>query len=293
MSNSSREELRALVRGAYDMQRLRIQMGLRLVATFKSRLGMSPSTKEEDEDEDAKELLTQARLAMKRLSDTVAKVKPKGFKPEGIIDTYTEYVLAKSYIDLETQEQFAFKQIEKVLAAFPLYTEYLEGVKGCGPAMSAILISEIDIHKAKYPSSLWKYAGLDVGPDGAGRSRRSEHLIDFPYVNSKGEETVRKSITFNPTLKTKLLGVLASSFLRVGKERSKYAQVYYDYKNRLENRPDLADESKGHKHNMAMRYMIKIFLMDLHPVWRQLEGLPVSVPYHEAKLGIVHRKDAA
>ena len=39
---------------------------------------------------------------------------------------------------------------------------------------------------------------------------------------------------------------------------------------------------------MAIRYMIKRFLADLHVVWRTQEGLSVSVPYSEAKLGMKH-----
>jgi hypothetical protein len=34
--------------------------------------------------------------------------------------------------------------------------------------------------------------------------------------------------------------------------------------------------------------MIKQFLVDLHIAWRTIEGLPVSLPYHEAKLGHLH-----
>jgi hypothetical protein len=48
---------------------------------------------------------------------------------------------------------------------------------------------------------------------------------------------------------------------------------------------------------MAIRYTIKIFLQDLWLKWRELEGLPVSAPYHEAILGHKHgaepREEAA
>jgi len=66
---------------------------------------------------------------------------------------------------------------------------------------------------------------------------------------------------------------------------SEYAGVYYDYKHRLENHASHAEKSKGHRHNMAMRYAIKMFLLDLYTVWRRLEGLPMSKPYSEDKLG--------
>jgi hypothetical protein len=48
--------------------------------------------------------------------------------------------------------------------------------------------------------------------------------------------------------------------------------------------------SDNHIKNMSIRYMLKIFLLDLWSKWRELEGLPVSAPYEEDKLGIVHSK---
>ncbi|GAG18334.1 unnamed protein product, partial [marine sediment metagenome] len=158
-----------------------------------------------------------------------------------------------------------------------------------------------DIHKARYPSSLWKYAGLDVASDGRRRSRRKEHLVTVQYTDKNGEPAERQSITFNPFLKTKLMGVLGPSFLRAGQDDNPYAAVYYDRKHRLESHAKYGtlndgkkDEdgriiaSKLRRHNQALGVMLKQFLVDLYAKWRELEGLPVSVPYHEAKLGHVH-----
>lgn len=91
-------------------------------------------------------------------------------------------------------------------------------------------------------------------------SRKHHHLVDRAYTNKKGEETTRKGITFNPFLKTKLVGVLGSVFIKLG---GAYREVYDGYKFRLQNRPDCSELSKGHIHNRAVRYMIKIFLRDL------------------------------
>jgi hypothetical protein len=48
--------------------------------------------------------------------------------------------------------------------------------------------------------------------------------------------------------------------------------------------------TKGHRHNMAIRYMVKEFLADLWTIWRTLEGLETKPRYAEAKLGIIHSK---
>ncbi len=281
-----RDDIRAVVRGCYDLQKLRIQTGLRLVATFKVKLGQAPSTPEVELDAEAKELLDTIRLAYTRISDYLAEKPRAQFKADGVINTFTEYALAAHYFHLLEVEESQFAYLGKILKDVPVYKNFLAGVLGVGPAMAGVIVSEIDIHKSRYASSIWKYAGLDVAEDGAGRSRRKEHLVKVKYQSKDGEESERDSITFNPFLKTKLVGVLGGSFLRCAK--SPYRQIYLDYKHRLENHPAHIEKTKGHRHNMAVRYMIKMFLIDLYKAWRALEGLSVEMPYHEAKLGLKH-----
>jgi len=280
--------IRAMVRGAYDLQKLRIQSGLRIVAAFKVTLGQMPSHSEEELTDEAENILKDLRAEYDRITDALIeegkkRVTKSIFTGYKLISGETEYCLIREYIRLLEAEEQQFKDIGKALKGFPIWTEFMLGVRGVGPAMAGVIISEIDIHRAQYPSSLWKYAGLDVAADGRGRSRKAEHLIDAEYTTSDGEQATRKSITFNPFLKTKLVGVLGSSFIKLG---GPYREIYDSYKNRLQNRPDLTEESKGHIHNMAVRYMIKMFLMDLHREWRALEGFAPTVPYHVAKLGL-------
>lgn len=282
--------LKPLVRGAYDMQKLRIEIGNRLVANFKSKLGQEPSKKEEEmSDSKAKFMLKQLRGEFKRITDGVTKIRMKSFKGQELISSYAEFALVGQYENLLLFEEDAFSSIKMLLAEIPIYYEFLEKVKGVGPAMASVIITEFDIHKAEYPSSFHRYAGLDVGEDGRGRSRRKEHLVDYEYVDKNGEVKTRKGITFNPFLKTKLVGVLGPSFLRAGKDH-KYSKEYYQYRFRLENHVKYKEVSAGHRHNMAIRYMVKRFLIDLHIFWRELEGLPVSQEYSEAKLGMKHKE---
>jgi len=195
--------------------------------------------------------------------------------------------LLSQYTQLEASEKTQFIRLKSILMEYPIYVQFLDGVKGVGPAMAGVMLSEFDISKAEYPSSMWKYAGLDVASDGQGRSRRKEHQIDQEYVDKEGEIKTKKAITFNPFLKTKLIGVLGSSFLRAGD--NPYSRIYADYKNRLANHPAHKEKSKGHRHNMAIRYMVKRFLVDLYTAWRTIEGLPVALEYSEAKLNMRHR----
>ena len=390
MSNL-RELIRPVVRGAYDLQHLRISMGNRLVMSFKAKLGQSAGIKEDELTAEAKEVLDKLRAEYRLIGSAVAAFKktkgePKPFVGGELIESATELVLVEQYLDLEDQEKRAFTRLGSLLDQIPIYTQFLSKVKGIGPAMAAVIVSEIDISKARYPSSLWAYLGLDAvttwvlqsttvratnlaKPDptlqiptqlehlekdekpsapGAvsvsrqwsqepvvkvpdydatatdqaalvafnldgysivaeyrqfhtgGRSRKAKHLIDREYTTKEGELATRKSITFNPWAKAKMIGVLGPSFLRAGNE--KYRKIYDDYKFRLENHPrygDAAkeqhkDATKGHRHAMAVRYMVKQFIVELYTEWRKLEGLSVAAPYHEAKLGLFHgQKDAA
>lgn len=277
MDNEKRSDMRALVHGLYALQKLRIQTGNRLVMSFVTDV---------DEREEMN-LLKAMRvehaqvLEVKGTRERVAK-----FTDSVYIRDETKFRLFDSYLALETEEQAHIKTIARELKEHRIWNEFLEGVKGVGPQMAGIIVSEIDITKAQYPSSIWAYAGLDVGSDGRGRSRRKEHLVDKEYKTKSGDTVKTRGISFNPLLKTKLIGVLASSFLRSG---SDYRKLYDDYKHRLENHERHKEKTLGHRHNMAMRYMIKRFLVDLYVCWRAIEGLPVATEYSESKLGITHK----
>jgi len=300
MLELERQNVRALVRGMYDVQKLRIEMGNRIVGNFRAKLGQEAGKKLATLDAEAKVLLADLRGRYKRLTDGVVRFPSlKNFVGDEVISSYTELCLVSHYVSLEKAEADHFRRLKGVVAECPIW-KWLEGVRGIGPALAGVLISEIDISKARYPSSLWAFAGLDVGPDGAGRSRQAKHLVDRAYQKSNGEAAVRKSITFNPWLKTKLLGVMAGQFLKQA-GKSPYAQFYHEYKHRLESHAKYGiahdgevDEQcggkiyKGRRHAMAQRAMIKLFLVDLYKAWRELAGLPVAPPYSEAKLQRKH-----
>lgn len=280
-------QLKALTSGAYDLQTLRIQAGNRLCAEFRRRLGQEPGHPEDELDADAKRVLRDLTIDHARLTDSLVHLpRVQSFKGGSVIGTYAELVLVDNYVQLLESETRAFKGLEKVLSTIPIWTEWLSDVSGVGPAMGAAILSGFDIHKARYPSSMWRYAGLDVARDGRGRGRYKEHLSDVTYIDKDGNEATRKSLGYNPWLKTKLVGVLSTCFMRAPK--SPYRVLYDNYKHRLENHDKHKDKTPGHRHRMALRYMVKMFLVDLHREWRKIEGLPVPPTYHEGKLEHKH-----
>ena len=287
----NKENMRSLTRSFYDAQKLRIMAGNRIVANIRVRMGQAPGKPTDEMDEEGKRLLEAVALEYRRITDglvqptrrvLVAKITEL---ESGVITDQFEFALAAYYMTLLEREHDLEGSIKEMVEQFPLWEQFLSKVKGCGPLMSAVILSELDPYKARHVSSFWKYAGLDVAEDGKGRSKRAEHLVDVEYVNKRGEKAMKKSITYNPFLKAKLAGVLSGSFLRCA---SPYSEVYYNYKARLENRPDLAEARPIVRHRMALRYMMKMFLRDLWLAWREIEGLPVTADYAESKLGIVH-----
>ena len=179
--------LKTIVRGAYDIQKNRIQTGNRLVGNFKAKLGQAPSEKEDTIDKEGQQVLLNLRRSHKLLTEGVASFPRQAtFKGDEVISDYTELCLVDNYLELEAQEKSHFRRLGNILKDYPVYTEFLEGVTGVGPAMAGVMLSEIDITKAEYPSSLHKYAGLDVATDGQGRSRRPEHLEDSEYKAKDG-----------------------------------------------------------------------------------------------------------
>jgi hypothetical protein len=136
--DQARRELRTLVSTMYDLQKLRISVDNRL----------------------------------KRKKDGTMM---KGYAQDDV----SKYLLNEEIFSIQTfanelfeKETLLKKQIEVIVEGFDIYTRYLKTIKGCGPLMSAVIISEIDIRASeRYKdesrrrcmavSNIWSYAGLN------------------------------------------------------------------------------------------------------------------------------------
>lgn len=182
------------------------------------------------------------------------------------------------------------KEIAQNITQHPLWQIFLKEVKGCGPTLAGVIISQFDIRKAPMVSNMVSFAGFAPGND---------------------RKVKGKKRGYNQFLKDKLCGVLGSSFLK--SKSVPYSGYYYEYKMRLENsdrevneRIRMKDRTKpeykgkttrvvkwrdaypGHIHEAATRKMIKMFLRDLYVAWREIEGLPIRKPYEEEYLSRKH-----
>jgi len=133
------------------------------------------------------------------------------------------------------------------------------------------------------------YEDIESGEDYVGdvvaslHGRRMADTEMFEYTDKDGKVKLKRGITYNPIIKTKLMGVLTGCLLKA--KDPTYSTVYYDYRVRMDNDKFKKNYPDGKKNMMAQRYMIKQFLRNLWTTWRQLEGLEVDEPYEVAKLG--------
>lgn len=231
--------------------------------------------------------------------------------------------------NLEQMEKQCGKEVEKSVAVHPLWLNWLCKVRGCGTQMAAVLISNIDIHRATTVSKIWSVCGIGKerkylvryrerkeGAKEWGKEIEKEVFATSPesaqHVIPRGkifEKRVEREFgeivpigdferqqlrpgqypTYNQFLKTKVVGVLADCFI---KGRNTYTTFYYNYKARFEN--DIGKEKRFkkpmHLHLAARRYMMKMFLIDLYKNWRKIEGLEVRPSYQEQYLGHTHKE---
>jgi hypothetical protein len=175
---------------------------------------------------------------------------------------------------LEDAEKMMEKAIKKEIDNYPLWTEWLQYVKGIGPVFASYLICFIgDPGKFDTVSKLWMYSGLGI-------------------VGTEAATYKKHGVKANIRLKSKLWNI-AKSFLRNG---DGYRTIYEEKRKAYERKhPKKIKDGQGktrynpaHMLRRAERKTTKIFLQHLWLIWRRLEGLPVTEPYPSAILGHSH-----
>lgn len=179
----------------------------------------------DDEPKTPRELLRAAvrgHYDMQKLRiQSDARTTKKAAHAEAQLSERTKKKLAAQAELFENLERNSLSIIRDMLKEHPI-SKWLQSVRGCGPTMSGVLISEIDIHRAKTPSSIWRYCGLHVINGEAARRRKGQKL------------------DYNPWLKSKVLKVLGECMIKASTdpktgEPTKYRSIYDNYKNRLKS----------------------------------------------------------
>lgn len=185
--------------------------------------------------------LQKSRIAFSNRASAIERGKDDS-------DPETHAVIERWFQRFNELEAEADHDIAELARHEPIIERLVE-LKGIGYLLAAKMVAMIDIERANTVSALWRYAGYGV-------------------TNGERDRPVKgQKLCYNVRLKTTLY-LVGTSFLRCGSPyRAIYdeARVYYDV-----NRPDW---TKAHKHQAAMRKMIKTFLAHLWLEWRTMQDL--------------------
>lgn len=164
--------------------------------------------------------------------------------------------------DYQRAEHLIEKEIKKELKKFPIYNEYLKGIKGMNLRVASGLISLIkDIKKFEKVSSLNHYIGLHVKGGIAPKEGSSE-----------GQTLCRiiKEALLNPTKNKPYYREMYENRLQYEKEKiypqGELAKKYSGYE-----KSDI-HVTESHAENRAKRYMTKKFIEHLFNKWWELEA---------------------
>ena len=292
--------LRACLSSRMAAQKVRIQISNRIMATIYTKLGYRSSGGQKIEDAMEKEAqLIRAQMFAEfgRVSEGMTNPTRRALikalvKDDGIFTNEFEVALLITFNDMLVAEREHEEMTKRAVRNLPLWNSFFKDIPGAGEMIAAYIMCMMDPYNAPRISSFWKYAGLDVviNPEtreGVARKKCKEHMVKREYVDKAGNVDIKDSLTFKPILKSKLIKVLGDSLMR--KNSPRYRQIYDYYKHRKNQMlPADMPNRTARLHAMSIRYMIKQFVADLWVAWRKQEGLPITAPYAEAKLGLVH-----
>ncbi len=217
--------------------------------------------------------------------------------------------LVEYYRNLKATEDSISRKIVPWISDHPVYDGYLSHIQGIGPMFAANLIAMLTpITDFPKPSMLVAYAGLagshyeqeckhghkfqtssvktkcpiNINEPGEEVMSCGEPIVSTEFVNRPMKRKKGYHILANARLKTTLFKI-ASSFEKQSAEKSQYRKLYDVKKMEYLSKLDKTSAGyKGHARLMAMRYIEKRFLVNLHVAW--MTGLGYDVTPYEATL---------
>lgn len=234
--------------------------------------------------------------------------------PETELTEEDKKFLAHMSDGLEGLEKDAFKEVKRILKGMPIYEGWFKdrpAQKGCGPTMAGLIISHINIENCDTASKLWRFCGLAVMDGKAERRTKGEKAHYDPWLKSKvlqvlGECLIKANSPwrkfyddYKHRKQHQLVEVCMGCegkgevALREDEATGKNGKKLRTKKTKCKNcdgKGGLAPwgASDAHRHQASMRYMVKMFLLEMWKQWRTLEGLEVRVPYAEEYLNRQH-----
>ena len=167
------------------------------------------------------------------------------------------------------------------------------------------LLSYVPVMRKTDDGEVEVYEEVDTGAEYVGpvgykeHGRRKGDAYYVQYEDANGNMAWKKSLGYNPVLRSKLLAVFVPNFIKSGKRKevapdgsictvakSEYVDVYVNYKNSKAAAVAAEQMKAAHVEKMARRQVARIFLENLWVAWRMMLGLEVTPSYGEAHLGI-------
>ena len=212
-------------------------------------------------------------------------------------------ILGSTYQRHWTGERECFAAMNGALAQH-LAWAWLKEVKGIGATLACKLLARLDIHKADTPSAFWAYCGLATvlatlyhcEVCGMDRAFPVGYKVTGKHTKLKGSRACKgllvaagegrcaqpkpgrgQKAPYDQYAK-KICYLIAMQFIKA--RGCPYEGHYRSQRAKAEReRPGW---SAGRIHLTALRKTEKLFLSHLWLVWREAEGLPVTVPYAQA-----------
>jgi len=253
------------------------------VATTVARIDAPRDLSREDLD-----LIAAAMEEYQLFASSVVRVRIDVWRAElarrsMLISSVEKVIAVEIYGEARNLERRLSHTVSVKVQEFSIWTSFLKDVGGVSMPVAAVLVAAFDPYQAAQLSGFWKFAGLDGGR--GGRNRSGQRPPGRPVTTD-----AQRMRAIDPSvIKSVLLGQLGPALI---KQCGVYRAQYETYKVRLGARDDvgLVAQAAGvpgataaHRHAMATRYMVKMFLGDLWRTWRILEGLSVGIPYVEGR----------
>lgn len=248
---------------------------------------------------------TEAHYAIQKLR-IQAELRTKAFKrDERLSELEAKELHLWTDELLKNIENTIKKEMKVLLKDIPIYTEFLEKIKGIGECLAGSLYAGIyDIKRFATVSKLWKYCGQAVIDGEAPRKKKKEKIHWSPFLRM----TIYK---------------ITDSFIKQNPEKSQYRRLYDEFKlfyqkkfpqweicyncgtkmvqkkvgmkcpeckktqtgvphptRKTKDKKPIFRYTKNHIHNMAKRKVAKIFLEHLFVKWWEIDyGVVPTEPW--------------
>jgi hypothetical protein len=264
-------ELGSIATGSfYEFQRLRIDSMNRIRnLAFRKVTGLDYREVQGKKDKTKEEKQYLNDFEDKKIFSVLKKLEKEGkLKKQDL--GYIEKIFEIN-ADTEKKEKQYNKLVEEFVKKELIWINMGQYIKGMGTLTTAMLLYYFGhCEKARYVSSLWKFAGL------------------YPDARFKKGE----SGGFNPKCRM-FMWRLGDSFIKQRTDR--YRHIYDAEKARqlklMEEKAENAPTRLGHADARARRKMVKFFLADYYRVCKTITDQEQGKPYVIEKMGHTHFDD--